>query len=392
MKAVILAGGKGERLQPLTNAIPKALAPIDGVPIIKQQIDTLITLGITEILVLTGYRSDMISRYLKFTFAKSRANILCKVTPVEFSPAERLIDAAAELSETFLLLYCDNLVGDFQSISQVIDSAAPVTFLVEKRIEGNMVITPKITYMLDRSRESPYVELGYIKIFSGIFFHTLCRLGSLPMTLKSLSLENECSAIITEHPLKSISNMSRFNILRSNRKTILLDRDGILNRKMPLRKYLSNFKDYAPIEKNLSDIKKFLSSSTDFIVITNQPGIGTGEVSPNFLDSLHSKIIVDLLANGISVVGIYVCPHHWDDDCECRKPKPGMINQAIKDYELEQRNLVYIGDEEKDIQAARNAGILGIRISENEGPNAYPSIPAAYDEIYKRIIKNQEEF
>ena len=73
MKAVIIAGGMGERMQPLTNSIPKALAPIDGVPIIRRQIDQLIDLGVTSFVVLTGYRADMIEAYLKSIYENSVA-------------------------------------------------------------------------------------------------------------------------------------------------------------------------------------------------------------------------------------------------------------------------------------------------------------------------------
>jgi D-glycero-D-manno-heptose 1,7-bisphosphate phosphatase len=175
--------------------------------------------------------------------------------------------------------------------------------------------------------------------------------------------------------------MERFIKLRSSRRTLLIDRDGILNHSMPPRQYLSKWEEYTPLEENINTMSTTLSNGTDFIVITNQPGISTGEVSPEFLDALHSRIIVELLLRGVSLIGLYICPHHWDDECECRKPKPGMLNQAISDYRLDRDRIVYIGDELKDLEAAKGAGIFGVRIANDAGEYTYPSMNEAAPDI-----------
>jgi D-glycero-D-manno-heptose 1,7-bisphosphate phosphatase len=182
-----------------------------------------------------------------------------------------------------------------------------------------------------------------------------------------------------------VSDIHRFNKLRLERKTILLDRDGVLNEKMPHRKYLTNFAEYKPIHSNLETLRSRFSGDTDFIVITNQPGIATGEVEAGFLDSLHSKMIVEMLLLGISVIGIYVCDHHWEEGCDCRKPKPGMINQAIIDYKLFPQKLVYIGDEVKDMEAAEAAGIVGVRLTENPNETEFSTLENAYNFIQQTI-------
>ena len=87
------------------------------------------------------------------------------------------------------------------------------------------------------------------------------------------------------------------------------------------------------------------------------------------------------MLKGVSIVGLYLCEHHWDTKCECRKPKPGMINQATSDYQIKREGLVYIGDELKDYDAAVAAGITGVVIGEFEGPNVYPDLKSAYEFI-----------
>jgi len=385
LKAVILAGGSGERLRPLTASIPKALASVGGVPIIKRQIDSLLDLGIVEILVLTGYRSDMVEDYLTALYKESSANLIIVETPISFSPLQRLIDSEALIGNDFLLMYCDNFINDKEALQSIANSNARLTFLVEKRDIGNISISTNARYRESRSKNYPYVELGYMHIKSDYFFAYLGKSNSLQEAIEVFSNDFHCSAIITVNSNSSVSDIHRFNKLRLERKTILLDRDGVLNEKMPHRKYLTNFAEYKPIHSNLETLRSRFSGDTDFIVITNQPGIATGEVEAGFLDSLHSKMIVEMLLLGISVIGIYVCDHHWEEGCDCRKPKPGMINQAIIDYKLFPQKLVYIGDEVKDMEAAEAAGIVGVRLTENPNETEFSTLENAYNFIQQTI-------
>lgn len=385
MQAVILAGGKGERLRPLTYVMPKAMAVVNGTPIIKKQIENLISLGIKDVLILTGYKSEIIRYYLEEVFKGYEIQITCLATPLDFSPAERLLNASKKINQSFILLYCDNLVTDLASIGKVISSKYPITFLAEKREKGNLKVQGKVVYEIERGERTPFVELGYIKIQDKSFFKVLKKTNSLQLTLRQMTLALDCDAILTTDSLVSVSDISRFNSNRVNRNTILLDRDGILNEKMPHRKYLSDLEQYKPLEENIESLAQLFSDSTDFIIITNQPGVSTGELDPEFLESLHSKMLVELQLKGIPVIGIYVCNHHWNDKCECRKPKPGMINRAILDFNLDRGRLVYIGDETKDLEAALAAEILGVRISNDSGDGSFESIRAAFPAIEARI-------
>ena len=122
MKAVILAGGIGERLRPLTNSIPKALACVNGKPIIQRQIETLTRLGIRQFIVLTGYRSEMIRKYLLSVNNQEDIEIIIIETPAEFSPSQRLLSAESVVGQEFLLVYCDNLIQDESILRNVINS------------------------------------------------------------------------------------------------------------------------------------------------------------------------------------------------------------------------------------------------------------------------------
>ena len=327
----------------------------------------------------------MIQTYLESVYKDSNLSIQCIETPEEYSPAERLLAIRDSLVREFLLLYCDNLVSDLGSLKQVLSSESPLTFLVEAREKGNLDLRNRVRYEIERTGDAPFVELGYIKIGLVNFSEVLEGTNSLQLALKKLTRDFECRAVITSNSLISVSNISRFNALRANRKTILLDRDGILNEKMPHRKYLDSIDKYRPLDNNINALASLFPECTEYIIITNQPGVATGEVQSEFLEFLHSQMVVELLLKGISVIGIYVCTHHWNENCECRKPKPGMIKQAIQDYELDAERLVYIGDEIKDVEAAKAAGILGVRISDSGDAESFSTIIAAHSRIANRI-------
>lgn len=344
---------------------------------LHKQILSLHDLGVSDIVVLTGYRADMIQSYVSAAFPHLKPRVTCVATPSHYSTAERLLTSRLQIGDDFLLLYCDNLVSDPIAIQKVIDSESPLTFLLESRDKGNVSLEPSVKYEISRSSSTPYVELGYMHIKTPSFYDALEECGSLPQALSKISGTLPCQAFITTIKLESTSTIERLIDLRISRRTILLDRDGILNHKMPPRTYLTRMEEYSPQSSVVATLASRLSRHTDFIIITNQPGLSTGEVSPEFLDKLHSRIIVELLLGGISVIGLYVCPHHWDMNCDCRKPKPGMLNQAILDYQLNRRALVYVGDEEKDLDAAAAAGIVGVRISHDLEKNSFKSLDEA---------------
>ena len=132
---------------------------------------------------------------------------------------------------------------------------------------------------------------------------------------------------------------------------------------MEPRQYLTSM-DFLVYDENNLDIISYLGKNKyNFVIATNQPGVATGVVSESFLAELHLKITNDLRGRGINVLNFYVCKHHWDDSCECRKPKPGMLNQAVKDYKLNRKDLCFIGDEDKDMVAAAAAKMRGIKFS-----------------------------
>ena len=141
--------------------------------------------------------------------------------------------------------------------------------------------------------------------------------------------------------------------------------------------FLRNIDDFELIEGVAEAIKLINQSGYLAIVVTNQPVIARGEVTWEELNEIHKKMATLLGKEGAYVDGIYICPHHPDKgfegerpeykiDCDCRKPKPGLLLQAAKDFNIDLYESYMIGDSHRDVEAGENAGVKkSIKVEEN---------------------------
>jgi D-glycero-D-manno-heptose 1,7-bisphosphate phosphatase len=137
-------------------------------------------------------------------------------------------------------------------------------------------------------------------------------------------------------------------------KTIFLDRDGVINKEI---KYLYQIKDFKFIDGVFESCKYLKSLGYKIIIITNQSGISRGYYSQNDYKKLTDWMVTQFKENGISFLDILHCPHSPQSNCNCRKPKPGMLFEAKNKHNINMKKSWLIGDKESDIIAANNAGI-----------------------------------
>jgi len=388
-RAVILAGGRGERVAPISNTLPKALIPLHGKPMIAYQIEQLQRLGFKEVVILTGYLGESIRSYCGTLNLEIK--IICIESDVNATPAERLLSSLQIIGNCFLLTYCDNYILDDNDIFKVLQSQTEITFLAEPRDKGNIAIEQNSNaryFSGPRNQLHGFVELGNIKINYSNFFQVLDSTKDLQIALEIISSEITCNAVVTSKESWSISNLNRILNINKNRKILMLDRDGILLEKMPHREYLTSFSDYKPIHENWVGLRNIGNLGFDFVIVTNQPGVGTGQISESFLSEVHVRLVSELMNFGVNILAVYSCKHHWQDNCYCRKPKAGLLNQAISDFKIDRNHTLYIGDEDKDREAAINAKIGYQIVSDNhDDSKVFPNIAAAQEEILKAINK-----
>ena len=137
-------------------------------------------------------------------------------------------------------------------------------------------------------------------------------------------------------------------------KVVFLDRDGVINEEVG---YLHKIKDFKFINGVMDSCNYFLSLGYQIIVVTNQSGIGRGLYKEEDFQIVSEWMLGKFEQQGVSILDVFFCPHGPDDDCYCRKPKPGLFIDAKEKYDIDMNKSWMIGDKEADIESANNAGI-----------------------------------
>jgi D-glycero-D-manno-heptose 1,7-bisphosphate phosphatase len=137
---------------------------------------------------------------------------------------------------------------------------------------------------------------------------------------------------------------------------LFLDRDGVVNIEAD---YVWQVEDFNFVDNIFRLCENFQTKGYKIFIITNQSGISRGYFSESDFNHLNDWMVARFLENGIIISKVYYCPHHPDitGPCNCRKPNPGMINQAETDFEIDLSNSILIGDNISDIEAGENAGV-----------------------------------
>lgn len=146
-------------------------------------------------------------------------------------------------------------------------------------------------------------------------------------------------------------------------KAIFFDRDGVLNKER--KDYVKNIGDLEIFSNIVEPIKKLKNSGFMIVVVTNQSAINRGLTTQKKIDEIHLKFQEFLIPHNIKIDKFYICPHRPDENCVCRKPKPGLVIKAKNELHLDLESSWLIGDNDTDIQAAITAGCKSIKIESN---------------------------
>jgi D-glycero-D-manno-heptose 1,7-bisphosphate phosphatase len=149
-------------------------------------------------------------------------------------------------------------------------------------------------------------------------------------------------------------------------KAVFLDRDGVLNHE--IYDYICRLEDFEVLEYQIPPLKKLYDEGYLLIVITNQGGIATNRYTEETLAEMHKILFDKFEEQGAVITHAYHCPHHptVSGECACRKPKSGMLLEAIETYNIDPALSVMIGDKPRDVEAANGAGVKGILIAPDE--------------------------
>lgn len=378
-QAVILAGGRGTRLQPLSDIRPKAMIEIGHRPFLEEIVRMLKAQGVERVLMLLGYLPEVVQDYFQ-DGAGWGLQISYSVTSVEDNTGRRLKLAEELLDDHFLLLYCDNYwpMQLPRMWERYLAAGAPAMLTVYNNRDG---WTKNSIRVDDEGFITAFDKLGFtpdvqgVEISYAIFSKSVLNL--LPAE-ENVSLEEtvypvlagrrQLAAFVTDHRYYSVGSVSRLPMTEmffARHPTIILDRDGVLNRKPPRACYVRTWAEFEWLPGAQEALKLLKEADYRVIVISNQAGISRGMMTEADLIEIHRRMTREATRAGGEIAAIYYCPHHWEEGCDCRKPKPGMLFQAHRDFNLDLGQTWFIGDDERDLQAADAAGCPSMLVTED---------------------------
>lgn len=403
MKTIIMAGGRGTRISELFPDIPKPLIPIDGIPVLEREICSLASQGFTDIILTISYLHEKIEEHFG-DGSKWGVHIEYFVEDSPMGNAGALFKL--DLKEDFLLLNADAVFDvDFNRMVDFHKSHGGLVTLFthpnSHPYDSGLIVADKngaVEQWLAKEDERPEyyrnrVNAGLHVINPVVLEHSgidadkvgtvgengkpikvdldrqllkpLAGTGKMfcydsPEYVKDMGTPERYYSVCEDYKTGRVSGKN----LKNKQKAVFLDRDGTINKYVG---FLRNIDEFELIDGVADAIKKINASGYLAIVVTNQPVIARGEVTVPQLQEIHNKMETMLGLEGAYVDAIYYCPHHPHKgyegeipelkiDCDCRKPKPGMLLKAAQDFNIDLAQSWMVGDGENDIKAGQNAG------------------------------------
>ena len=404
MKVVIIAGGQGTRIASVNSEIPKAMIPVCGKPILEYEVELAKRYGHTSFIFIIGHLGQVIKDYFG-DGTKWGVDIEYYHEQQPLGTAGALGYLRDKLADDFFVMYGDTIVD--------IDMDAMLQFHRERKADATLFVHPN-----DHPHDSDVVDIAhdgrvrnfYIKphseglvcrnmVNASLFIFTPKVLEMIEIGIKShiekdvlpRCLKNgmKLYGYVSFEYIKDMGTPERYNtvcddvargtVARRNRRNprpaIFLDRDGTITREVNL---LHDAGQLQLIEGAADAIRKINASDYLAVVVTNQPVIARNLCSIEELEFIHATMETMLGRDHAYLNAIYYCPHHPDSGypeerreykirCNCRKPEPGMLLKAAKDWNIDLARSYMIGDSTRDEEAGRRAGCkASIRIATNE--------------------------
>ena len=391
MIAVIMAGGKGTRIQSINNKIHKPMIQVCGKPILEHQIIKLKENGINNIIIVIGYLGNVIKKYFG---DGSKWNISVKYVEEEktLGTAGALYFIKNMVSDDFLMLNGDIIFdinfNNFYNFHK--DKGGIATLFTHPNdhpYDSSIIVyNDKKRIIKWYNKEDNHkdvkncVNAGIHLFNTNIFeYFTILKKTDLDREiLRPLLLKKCIYAYTSPEYVKDMGTPDRYKQvvedvnsgivrkknLSNKQKAIFLDRDGTLNK---YKGFITQVDDIELTDDAAETVKMINKSEYLAIVITNQPVIARGDCTIEELVRIHNRLEMLLGEKGAYLDAIYYCPHHIDKgfkgeipelkyECECRKPKPGMLYKAAKDLNIDISESYMFGDSDIDVETGKNAG------------------------------------
>ena len=401
MRTIIMAGGKGTRISSISSAIPKPMIKVCGKPILEHQIECLKRNSLIDIILVVGHLNENIKEY--FGDGNRFGCSISYYTEVEPLGTAGALFKIGGLKEDFVLINGDIIFDinflkfiNFHKINNALISLA--VHPNNHPFDSTLIVCNKknqIISLLNKDEERTYyrnlvssgINILSSELLNILYFnkekinfdqdilestiHTGRVFGyQTPEYIKDMGTPERYTQVSQDFENNVISNRN----LKFKQKCIFLDRDGTINE---LNGFITKPEDFKLINGVAESIKTINDMGFLVIVITNQPIIARGDIDIETLDLIHMKLETELGNKGAFIDAIYYCPHHTDKgfegerkeykiDCECRKPKPGMILKAARIFNIDLKQSYMVGDNMCDVIAGISAGCNPVFLTNNK--------------------------
>ena len=399
---VIIAGGKGTRLKDRLGNLPKPLIPIGGKPLLEHQVELAQRYGFTDILIFSCYRADLIQETLG-DGSRWGVRIRYETEEVPLGSAGAVLAGFEHLEEQFVVLYGDTMANvDLGRICQDhANSGAEVTLALHPNnhpLDSDLVevdATSRITafhnrphsndrffrnlvnsglYVVNKRVLRPWLGINSPMDFGKDLFPAMLARGihlqgyNTIEFIKDIGTPSRYDWVCEQYVVGVIQRGS----LATPQRAVFLDRDGTLVEEIGPQG-LSSADQLELLPQVAKAIHQLNHCGWRAVVVTNQPVVAKGFTTESQIQTIHDKLETLLGREHAFLDRIYWCPHHPQKgfagerpelkvDCHCRKPKTGMIEQAVRDLNINLAQSWFVGDTTTDIQTARNAGLRSILV------------------------------
>lgn len=372
-EAVVLAGGFGTRLAHVVPDVCKPMAPVAGEPFLRRVLDQLDAAGFARVIIADGYRREQIESYFMGTYRGLEVDYSPEESPLLTGGAVRRALRLCSRQEVFVLNGDTWLDVDFSAMEKTLprhpDARCCVAVRHMRNFDryGTIDVAPDGRICAFREK-APRAE-GLIN--GGTY---LIRRDALESESEVFSLEADWFARVVDDgglvaceaqggfidigvPEDYERAQAMFAGAGDSHHLALFDRDGTVNVDTV---HLHRIEDCELIDSTVEVMSRYSEDPAWRVaVVTNQAGIAKGLYTVDDMRLLHRQMAETLRRRGVEVDGWYFCPHHPDftGECGCRKPAPGMLLRAMRDFRAGPAECVMFGDKESDLTAAEVAGV-----------------------------------
>ncbi len=404
---LILAGGQGTRLKDRLSGLPKPMIPIAGRPLLEHQIELARAHGFTNVLLFVHHRADLIAQHLG-DGARWGLRLRYVIEKEPLGTAGATLAGFDQLDDRFAVLYGDTMVNiDLTRFWQAHESTHPDATLflhpnnhpfdsdlVEMDAENRVTafhnrphpaekffqnLVNAGLYIIEKRALLPWrANPGPMDFGKDLFPAMLTRGAKLsgynsPEFIKDIGTPDRYDWVCAQYAAGIVQRST----LAQPQRAVFLDRDGTLVKEVSAQG-LHRLEDLELLPGVAAAVHELNHAGLRAVLVTNQPVVAKGFCTEAQLQQIHNKLESLLGREHAFLDRIYYCPHHPEKgfpgeradlkiDCDCRKPKPGLVRRAQRELNIDLAHSWFIGDTTTDVQTARHAGVKSILVRTGHG-------------------------